>query len=223
MNPAPLDDTLSWDSDEDHWELDECRFCKGPVPDPTETFCSAPCQLKWMERRQEELEYGADSSASPASWSVLAENATSSTPNSTRETPLSSANSSPAFVPVNLSSSVPALPLESYANGYGVERRRSFALRGPYGSSHNPVKKSFPSNYYQSTIGDRSSIPPLFTDKSVSLGIRKNSTEEFHVKQPGSEVKPSALVDEKPTDTTSTRQSLSHRGLWSWRRLSALM
>ena len=60
------------------------------------------------------------------------------------------------------------------------ERRRSYIIRNyKYGSSHNPVKKSFPSNYYQSTVGDRTSVQPVFVDHSVSLGIRKTSTDEI--------------------------------------------
>jgi len=208
----------------DQWELDECRYCKGPIEDPTEAYCSASCELKWIQQQDEQADN------SPANSSVFSAHPAHSLQSTPRSTPVSSAQSSPEFSPILPPGSVPVLPLDPYSSTY-VERRNSYALRtSTYGSSHNPIKKSFPSNYYQSTVGDRSTIQPIFVDKSVSLGIRKNSTDDIRTKPALStehcSSKRSDSIDDKPsqsptstTPTTTTGRS----GLWSWRRFSALM
>jgi len=202
----------------DQWELDECRYCKGPIDDPSEAYCSASCELKWIQQQDEQADN------SPPGSSVFSSQAEHSLQSTPRSTPASSAQSSPEFQPILPPGSVPVLPLDLSTTL--PERRNSYALRpNIYGSSHNPVKKSFPSNYYQSTIGDRSSVQPIFADKSVSLGIRKNSTDDIRTKPTPTSSEPSSKrsspIDEKPSQSPSP--ATTTRGLWSWRRFSALM
>jgi len=199
----------NWDIDQ--WELDQCRYCKGPIEDHTEAYCSSTCELKWLQRHDEQMEN------SPGSSSVFsAAHATHSIRSSPRSTPASSASSTPEFGPILPPNSVPNLPLESVPTS--LERRRSSLYRShKYGSSHNPIKKSFPSNYYQSTVGDRSSVQPVFADKSVSLGIRKSSVDEIRTISTDRSVEKSIHKKEPTTPSGSTR------GLWSWRRLSTFM
>jgi hypothetical protein len=198
--------------DVDQWELDQCRYCKGPIEDPTEAYCSANCELKWIQRHDEQ----ADNSLGASSvFSGPVNHSIQSTP---RSTPASSASSSPELGPILPSNSVPNLPLESLPTSN--ERRRSSIYRShQHGSSHNPIKKSFPSNYYQSTVGDRSSVQYVFAEKSVSLGIRKTSAVEINTKTAHRSEKPTSPVDKKDLSTPTA----SNRGLWSWRRLSTLM
>src|SRR5579862_3164973 len=198
----------------DQWELDECRYCKGPIDDPSEAYCSASCELKWIQQQDEQADN------SPPGSSVFSSQAEHSLQSTPRSTPASSAQSSPEFQPILPPGSVPVLPLDLSTTL--PERRNSYALRpNIYGSSHNPVKKSFPSNYYQSTIGDRSSVQPIFADKSVSLGIRKNSIDDIRPR-PLPPVERTSSSEKKLT-TESANPSSRHSGLWSWRRLSALM
>jgi hypothetical protein len=201
----------NWDVDQ--WELDQCRYCKGPIEDPTEAYCSGACELKWTQRHDEQADN------SPGSSSLFSAHVTQSIQSTPRSTPASSAGSSPEIGPILPSNSVPNLPLESLPPLN--ERRRSSIYRSyKYGSSHNPIKKSFPSNYYQSTIGDRSNVQPIFADKSVSLGIRKTSVDDIRLKQttPITNKQPSPTDKKEPPTPTGT-----HRGLWSWRRLSTFM
>ena len=200
----------NWDVDQ--WELDQCRYCKRPIEDPTEAYCSATCELKWIQRHDEQADN------SPSSSSVLSEHVTHSIRSTPRSTPASSASSSPEFGPIVPSNSVPNLPLESIPPLN--ERRHSSIYRShKYGSSHNPIKKSFPSNYYQSTVGDRSSAQYVFADKSVSLGIRKTSVDEIRTISTDRSEKQTKPVDKKESPTPSG----NHRGLWSWRRLSSFV
>lgn len=204
-------EAVNWELDQ--WELDQCRYCKGPIEDPTESYCSSSCELKWIKQHDEHNDYSPSSSV----FSVHAIHSVQSTPHST---PASSANSSPTFNPTVPSGSVPNLPLDAYPI---CERRHSYVLKShKYGSSHNPVKKSFPSNYYQSTIGDRSGFQPIFADKSVSLGIRKNSTDDIRTSPKLQATEPSKEItpDNKPRSPTELS---GHSTLWSWRRLSALI
>lgn len=202
-----------WDADQ--WELDQCRYCKGPIEDPTEAYCSSTCELKWIQRHDEQVD------DSPSSSSVFSTHASHSIQSTPRSTPSTSTSSSPVFGPILPSNSVPNLPLDSFTPTATTERRRSYIIRNyKYGSSHNPVKKSFPSNYYQSTVGDRTSVQPVFVDHSVSLGIRKTSTDEIRPKATMStdrSEKQASPVDKKEPSTPT------YRGLWSWRRLSALV
>ena len=206
-----------WEGESDQWELDQCRYCKGPIEDPTESYCSSVCERKWLDQHDEQAD------PSPSS-SVFSVNAIHSAQSSQHSTPASSANSSPAFQPTYPAGSVPNLPLDSFLSSTCV-RRHSYANRThKYGSSHNPIKKSFPSNYYQSTIGDRSGFQPIFADKSVSLGIRKNSVDDIRPRTLPSmdQLDKSSPVDnKKPTEPANPTSR--HSGLWSWRRLSALM
>jgi len=223
----------NWDVDQ--WELDECRYCKGPIEDPSEAYCSASCELKWMQQQDEQGDN------SPTGSSVFSAHPAHSLQSTPRSTPLSSAHSSPEFQPILPAGSVPVLPLDfssstmvtsTTSTTAGLERRNSYALRThTYGSSHNPIKKSFPSNYYQSTVGDRASFQPIFADKSISLGIRKNSTDDMRPKSTititTTSTDQSSRIDEKPSDppspTSTTSNSSRSGGLWSWRRLSALI
>jgi len=208
-----------WEVESDPWELDQCRYCKGSIEDPTESYCSSVCEQKWLDQHDEQAD------PSPSS-SVFSVNDIHSAQSSQHTTPASSTHSSPAFQPTFPAGSVPNLPLDSFLIPT-CERRHSYAIRThKYGSSHNPIKKSFPSNYYQSTIGDRSGFQPIFADKSVSLGIRKNSVDDIRPRTlpPMDRLdKPSSSsVDKKPTAEPANPTS-RHSGLWSWRRLSALM
>jgi len=203
----------------EQWELDQCRYCKGRIEDLGEAYCSSACETKWNE----ECEQTGDSPASSIfSSQAIRNDSVQSTP---RSTPMSSASSTPEFRPMLPASSVPTFPLD-YPCQPTPERRNSYAFRAnKYGSSLNPVKKSFPSNYYQSTIGDRSALQRPYADKSISLGIRKNSFEEI-VAKPTSPTEPSDKST-SPIDNqfeSSTSKS-THRGsgLWNWRRLSALI
>jgi hypothetical protein len=200
----------NWDVDQ--WELDQCRYCKGPIEDPTEAYCSSTCELKWSQRHDEQADN------SPSSSSVFSAPITHSIQSTPRSTPASSASSSPEFGPILPPNSVPNLPLESLPPSN--QRRHSSIYRShKYGSSHNPIKKSFPSNYYQSTVGDRSYVQPVFADKSVSLGIRKTSVDEVRtISTDRSEKQTSPVVKKE-----SVPSSGNSRGLWSWRRLSTLM
>src|ERR1700737_2470954 len=196
----------------EQWELDQCRYCKGRIEDLGEAYCSSACELKWIQ----EYEHTDDNSAASSIFSshTLQGNSVHSSP---RSTPMSSASSSPEFRPIIPASSVPTFPLD-YPYQPTPERRNSYAFRGnKYGSSLNPIKKSFPSNYYQSTIGDRSALPRPYADKSISLGIRKNSFEEITSK-PTSSTEPKQPF---PIDTRSieaaTPKSAGGGGLWSWR------
>lgn len=203
----------TWTLESDQWELDQCRYCKGAIEDPSESYCSSACERKWLDQHDEQVDL------SPAS-SVFSVNAVHSAQSSTHSTPASSANSSPAFQPTYPPGSVPNLPLDSLYTPI-IDRRHSYVNRtNKYGSSHNPIKKSFPSNYYQSTIGDRSGFQPIFADKSVSLGIRKNSVDDIRPRTLPSLDK-SSSVEKKSTEPANP--SSRHSGLWSWRRLSALM
>jgi hypothetical protein len=201
-----------WDVDQ--WELDQCRYCKGPIDDPTEAYCSRSCELKWIQQRDEHADN------SPTSSSVFSSHAIPSIQSTPRSSPASSASSTPEFGPILPSGSVPNLPLDSFQPTN--ERRHSYVVRNhKYGSSHNPIKKSFPSNYYQSTIGDRSGVQPVFADKSISLGIRKTSVDEIRPKLAIStdrSDKQSSSLDKKPLEpSTPTTNS---RSRWSWRRFS---
>jgi hypothetical protein len=202
-----------WDADQ--WELDQCRYCKGPIDDPTEAYCSSTCELKWIQRHDEQVDN------SPSSSSVFSAHASDSIRSTPQSSPSTSASSSPQFGPILPSNSVPNLPLDSFTPTATTERRRSYIIRNyKYGSSHNPSKKSFPSNYYQSTVGDRSSVQPIFVDRSVSLGIRKTSTDEIRpnitMSTERSEKQTNPVDKKEPSTPTS-------RGLWSWRRLSTLI
>lgn len=204
----------NWDVD--HWELDQCRYCKGPVEDPTEAYCSASCELKWISRHDEQGDN------SPSASSVFSAHIGHSIQSTPRSTPASSASSTPEIGPVFPANSVPNLTLES-DNTTDDRRRLSYVGRTyKYGSSHNPIKKSFPSNYYQSTVGDRSNVQQVYADKSVSLGIRKTSIDEIRPKPTIStnrSIKQTGPVDKKEPATPTN----NHRASWSWRRFSTLM
>lgn len=205
----------NWDVDQ--WELDQCRYCKGPVEDPTEAYCSSTCELKWAQRHDDQADN------SPETSSVFSSaHATYSIQSTPQSSPASSASSTPEFGPILPCTSVPNLHLESSLPAMNEQRRSSVYRSHKYGSSHNPTKKSFPSNYYQSTVGDRSSVQPIFADKSVSLGIRKTSTDDIRPKSTlyteGVDKRLSP-IDKKESSTPPGNK----RGLWSWRRLSALM
>ena len=203
--------------DIDHWELDQCRYCKGPIEDPTEAYCSSSCELKWIQRNDGQIDN------SPAASSVFSGHPSQSLQSTPRSTPASSAHSTPEIGPVFPTNSVPNLTLESDSTITVTDDRRrlSYMSRSyKYGSSHNPVQKSYPSNYYQSTVGDRSNVQQVFADKSVSLGIRKTSLDEIRTKP----VKPTISTDrsfkqtspldkKEPSTPTST-----DRAPWSWRR-----
>jgi len=207
------------DSYVDQWELDQCRYCKGPIDDPTEAYCSSSCELKWMQQQGEPAEN------SPTSSSVFSAHGEQSIHSSPRSTPASSASSSPEFGPILPSGSVPNLPLESSYPLTVNERRYSYNMRSyKYGSSHNPIKKTFPSNYYQSTIGDRSGIQPIFADKSVSLGIRKTSIDDIRSKPTLSraEKRSSTIDTSNPNTKEPPSPTVNNRSLWSWRRFSTL-
>lgn len=205
----------NWDVDQ--WELDQCRYCKGPVEDPTEAYCSSNCELKWLQRHDEQADNLAETSSVFSST-----HATQSIQSTPRSSPPSSAGSTPEFGPILPSYSVPNLHLESSPPAMNERRSSSIYRSHKYGSSHNPTKKSFPSNYYQSTVGDRSSVQPIFADKSVSLGIRKTSTDDIRPKSTlytdRTDKRLSAINKKEPSISTGT-----NRGLWSWRRLSAFM
>src|SRR5437773_1711122 len=124
-------DQVSWDDDQ--WELDQCRYCKGPIEDPTEAYCSGTCELKWIQRHDEQADN------SPGSSSLFSARATQSIHSTPRSTPASSASSTPVFGPILTSTSVPNLSFESTPTP--DERRHSSLYRShKYGSSHNPVK-----------------------------------------------------------------------------------
>lgn len=208
--------------DVDHWELDQCRYCKGPIEDPTEAYCSSSCELKWIQRNDGQIDN------SPAASSVFSGHPSQSIQSTPRSTPASSAHSTPEIGPVFPTSSVPNLSLESESTVTLTDERRRFSYVSrsyKYGSSHNPIKKSYPSNYYQSTVGDRSNVQQVFADKSVSLGIRKTSLDEIRAKptiSTGRSVKqPTSPFDKKeqatPTDSTTERSP------WSWRRFSTFL
>ena len=204
----------NWDVDQ--WELDQCRYCKGAVEDPTEAYCSSTCELKWLQRHDDQADN------SPETSSVFSAHATHSIQSTPRSSPASSASSTPEFGPMLPSNSVPNLPLESSLPAMNEQRRSSIYRSHKYGSSHNPIKKSFPSNYYQSTVGDRSSVQPIFADKSVSLGIRKTSTDDIRPKSTlytDRADKEISLIDKKEHSTPTG----TNRGLWSWRRLSTFV
>jgi hypothetical protein len=196
----------TWEADQ--WELDQCRYCKGPIDDPTEAYCSPACELKWAKRHDQQADN------SPGASSVFGSHSIQSSP---RSTPASSANSSPALTPTLPSNSVPNLPLE-IAPAHD-QRRASVYRSHTYGSSHNPIKKSFPSNYYQSTVGERASAQPIFADRSVVLGIRKPSVDESRPKQM-SVVETSEKQPSRKASSTTLSSSTTTRGAWSWRRLS---
>jgi len=205
----------NWDVDQ--WELDQCRYCKGPVEDPTEAYCSSTCEHKWLQRHDDQADN------SPETSSVFSStHATHSIQSTPRSSPASSTSSTPVFGPILPSNSVPNLPLDSSLPTMNERRRSSVYRSHKYGSSHNPTKKSFPSNYYQSTVGDRSSVQPIFADKSVSLGIRKTSTDDIRPKSTlytnGTD-KHLSPIDKKgpPTPTVANRRS------WNWRRLSTFL
>jgi len=205
----------NWDVDQ--WELDQCRYCKGPVEDPTEAYCSSSCEQKWLQRHDEQADNSAETSSLFSST-----HATQSIQSTPRSSPPSSAGSTPEFGPILPSNSVPNLNLESSPPAMNERRRSSIYRSHKYGSSHNPTKKSFPSNYYQSTVGDRSSVQPIFADKSVSLGIRKTSKDDMRPKSTlytdGTDKQSSTINKKELSISTAT-----NRGLWSWRRLSAFM
>jgi hypothetical protein len=215
---ALQDDT--WDLDQ--WELDQCRYCKGPIDDPTESYCSTSCELKWNQQRFEH-------DNSPTSSSVFSSHAIPSIQSTPRSSPASSALSTPEFGPILLpAGSVPNLPLDPSISTFPhssskVERRHSYAVRTHrYGTSLNPIKKSFPSNYYQSTIGDRSSAQPVFIDKSVSLGIRKTSIDDIRPRSDGSD-KHSVTAAADRNAAESSTPTANSRSRWSWRRFSTLV
>jgi|SRR5277367_187234 hypothetical protein len=212
-------------SDIDHWELDQCRYCKGPIEDPTEAYCSSSCELKWIRRNDGQTDN------SPAASSVFSGHPNRSIQSTPRSTPASSAHSTPEISPVLPTNSVPNLTLEAESNITVTDvtddrRRLSYMSRSyKYGSSHNPIKKSYPSNYYQSTFGDRSNVQQVFADKSVSLGIRKTSLDEIRTKpakptiSTDRSVKQLTPLDKKePSTPTST-----DRAPWSWRRFSTFL
>lgn len=206
----------TWDVEQ--WELDQCRYCKGRIEDLGEAYCSPSCETKWNDDNEHP-------DNSPAS-SIFSSHPmhSSSVRSSPRSTPMSSASSTPEFRPVLPASSVPTFPLD-YPYTPAPERRNSYAFRAnKYGSSLNPVKKSFPSNYYQSTIGDRSALQRPYADKSISLGIRKNSFEEI-VPKATSPTEPSDKQLNPNERYESSTPKPNHRGsgLWNWRRLSALI
>ena len=205
--------------DVDHWELDQCRYCKGPIEDPTEAYCSSSCELKWMQRNDGQLD------SSPSASSVFSAQPNHSIQSTPRSTPASSAHSTPEIGPVLPTNSVPNLTLESESTITAIDDRRrlSYMSRSyKYGSSHNPIKKSYPSNYYQSTVGDRSNVLPFFADKSVSLGIRKTSLDEIRTK-------PTIPTDRSVTQASllerkePSAQKSTHRAPWSWRRFSTFL
>jgi len=209
-----LESNDTWEVEQ--WELDQCRYCKGRIEDLGEAYCSSECELKWAQ----EYDHSDHSPASSIfSSQAIQSGSVHSTPSST---PMSSANSSPAFRPVLPASSVPTFPLDCTYQPT-PERRNSYAHRShKYGSSLNPVKKSFPSNYYQSTIGDRSSFARPYADKSISLGIRKNSFEDI-VSKPSSPTDKQTSPIDKSDELATPKSSHRSSGLWSWRRLSALI
>jgi hypothetical protein len=206
----------------DQWELDQCRYCKGPIEDPNDAYCSNTCELKWLQQQDEQL----DNSPSPSSlFSADPFPQHNSYQSSPRTTPASSASSSPELGPILPPGSVPNLPSLD-ASFTPTSRRHSYAVRThTYGSSHKPVKKSFPSNYYQGTVGERASVQPIFFDKSVSLGIRKPSTDEIMSKPMGLtiETQDRSIVEKKTSAPTSPISLTTPRGRWTWRRLSTFM
>ena len=205
--------------DVDHWELDQCRYCKGPIEDPTDAYCSPSCELKWLQRNDNQIDN------SPSASSVFSAQPSQSIQSTPRSTPASSAHSTPEIGPVFPTSSVPNLILESESTITLTDDRRrvSYMSRSyKYGSSHNPIKKSYPSNYYQSTVGDRSGVPPLFADKSVSLGIRKTSLDEIRTNSTISTDR--SAKQTSPTDKKEpSRPTNTHRAPWSWRRFSTFL
>ena len=197
----------------DQWDLDQCRYCKGPIDDPCEAFCSAACELKWGKRDEEQADN------SPVTSSVFGGHSIQSTP---RSTPISSASSSPALTPTMPSSSVPNLPLEHVPSSHD-QRRASVYRSHTYGSSHNPIKKSFPSNYYQSTLADRATAQPIFADRSVVLGIRKTSVDEAREKQTPVVETSDKQPSRKTSSSLLTTSTSTMRPTWSWRRLSTFI
>jgi len=212
----------SWEVDQ--WDLDQCRYCKAPIGDIDEIYCSSSCRLKW----EEHLDRSDNSPSASSFFSDLADSshAHPSGQSSARSSPNSSPSSTPAFLPVLPATSVPTFPLDSTPN---LQRRHSLALRGhKYGSSLNPVKSAFfPSNYYQVTIGDRPA-PLVYNDKWTSLGTRKVSSDDIRPKPTTTESSPDlkqgGTVDRAPTKKSSetTTPKATHSSFWSWRRLSTI-
>jgi len=160
----------NWDVDQ--WELDQCRYCKGPVEDPTEAYCSSTCEHKWLQRHDDQADN------SPETSSVFSStHATHSIQSTPRSSPASSTSSTPVFGPILPSNSVPNLALESSLPTMNERRRSSVYRSHKYGSSHNPTKKSFPSNYYQvqSAIG-LASNPSSQTSRLVSESEKHQRT-----------------------------------------------